>query len=106
MYAGHDGNVYKNTGSGWEKYDNGSGSWNSVNTQQAQQRAQSLNQQRSSGGWSTQNLNSEMQDLQRGAEQSDRFQQFQRSGGGWGGSRSGGGWGGFGGGGRSWGGRR
>src|SRR6266480_3218699 len=29
MYAGHDGNVYKNTGNGWEKYDNGS--WNSVN---------------------------------------------------------------------------
>ena len=28
MYAGHDGNVYKNTGSGWEKYDDGS--WQSV----------------------------------------------------------------------------
>lgn len=28
MYAEHDGNVYKNTGSGWEKYDNGS--WNPV----------------------------------------------------------------------------
>jgi hypothetical protein len=28
MYAGHDGNVYKNTGSGWQKYDNGS--WNAV----------------------------------------------------------------------------
>ena len=28
MYAGHDGNVYKNTGSGWQKYDNGS--WNDV----------------------------------------------------------------------------
>jgi hypothetical protein len=28
MYAGHDGNVYKNTGNGWQKYDNGS--WNSV----------------------------------------------------------------------------
>src|SRR5882724_11748368 len=26
MYAGHDGNVYKNTGNGWQKYDNGS--WN------------------------------------------------------------------------------
>src|SRR5437764_7332349 len=24
MYAGHDGNVYKNTGNGWQKYDNGS----------------------------------------------------------------------------------
>ncbi len=32
MYAGHDGNVYKNTGSGWQKYDNGT--WSTVNTQQ------------------------------------------------------------------------
>ncbi|MBN2437439.1 MAG: hypothetical protein JXL20_02445 [Deltaproteobacteria bacterium] len=30
LYATHDGNVYKNTGSGWQSYDNGS--WNSVNT--------------------------------------------------------------------------
>ena len=29
MYAGHDGNVYKNTGSGWQTYNNGS--WNDVN---------------------------------------------------------------------------
>ena len=35
MYAGHDGNVYKNTGSGWQS--NGNGSWSSVNTQQNQQ---------------------------------------------------------------------
>jgi hypothetical protein len=28
MYAGHDGNVYNNTGNGWQKYDNGR--WNSV----------------------------------------------------------------------------
>jgi hypothetical protein len=28
MYATHDGNVYKNTGSGWQSYNNGS--WNSV----------------------------------------------------------------------------
>ena len=28
MYAAHDGNVYKNTGSGWQKYNNGS--WNNV----------------------------------------------------------------------------
>ncbi len=31
MYAGHDGNVYKNTGSGWQK-SNGSGGWSDVNT--------------------------------------------------------------------------
>jgi uncharacterized membrane protein YgcG len=40
MYAGHDGNVYKNTGSGWEK-SNGSGGWNTVNSQTAQATAQS-----------------------------------------------------------------
>ena len=42
MYAGHDGNVYKNTGSGWQSYNNGS--WNSVKTPSstsAQQTAQS-----------------------------------------------------------------
>jgi len=48
MYAGHDGNVYKNTGSGWQK-SNGSGGWSDVNTtqnqQKAQQNAQSYQQQ-------------------------------------------------------------
>jgi hypothetical protein len=114
LYAGHDGNVYQNTGSGWQKYNNSTSSWSNVNTQQAQeqahqqaqtfqqqhpenqastqQREQSIGQQRSSGGWSTQNLNSEMQSRESGAAQSDRFQQAQRFGGG------------FGGGGRSWGG--
>jgi hypothetical protein len=33
MYAGHDGNVYQNTGSGWQK-SNGSGGWTNVNTTQ------------------------------------------------------------------------
>ncbi|MFZ0580839.1 MAG: hypothetical protein WA274_10855 [Candidatus Acidiferrales bacterium] len=44
MYAGKDGNVYKNTGSGWQKYDS-SGSWNTVNTPQNQQQAQQKTQQ-------------------------------------------------------------
>ena len=40
MYATHDGNVYKNTGSGWSSYDNGN--WNSVNaSKNAQQQKQS-----------------------------------------------------------------
>src|SRR5271167_1297349 len=51
MYASHDGNVYKNTGSGWQTYNNGS--WNNVqkpttssaqsnpNYSSAQQKAQS-----------------------------------------------------------------
>jgi hypothetical protein len=43
MYADHNGNVYQNTGSGWQKYDNGS--WNDVNKTTAQQSAQSYQQQ-------------------------------------------------------------
>ncbi len=35
MYADHNGNVYQNTGSGWQKYDNGS--WNDVNKSTAEQ---------------------------------------------------------------------
>ena len=42
MYAGHDGNVYKNTGSGWQTYNNGS--WNNV-TKPTTTSAQSYDQQ-------------------------------------------------------------
>jgi|KBSSwiStaDraftv2_1062776.scaffolds.fasta_scaffold10049_11 hypothetical protein len=44
MYAEHDGNVYKNTGNGWDKYDNGS--WNSVNKPQPNWQGAENNQQR------------------------------------------------------------
>src|SRR5438094_4782 len=129
MYAGHDGNVYNNTGNGWQKYDNGS--WNSVNKPQpnwqgaesSQQRTGSQNYQqrtsassnynrsgessynrsgesgynRSGGGSSSemQNMQREAQNRQRGASESQRFQQASRGAGGsgWGG-RSGGGGGG------------
>jgi hypothetical protein len=106
MYAGHDGNVYKNTGSGWQQ-SNGSGGWNNVNTaqnqQKAQQSAQSYQQQHPSGqanaqqshpsgGSSMSSLDSERQDRMSGASQSQRFQSGDHSSGG------------FGGGGRSWGG--
>ena len=114
LYAGHDGNVYQNSGSGWQKYNNSTNSWQSVNTQQmqqqahqqaqtlqqqhppgeanAQQREQSFNQERTSGQWSSQSLNSEMQNRRSGAQESDRFQQHQRAGGtgvshSWGGRR-------------------
>jgi hypothetical protein len=139
MYAAHDGNVYKNTGSGWQTYNNGS--WNNVqkptttsgqNYAQghttgttsgysgAQQKAQSYDQQRPSGGSgyhpassSYGDLDQEAQNRARGTEQSQRFSQYQHSGG-WGGGgadhwgggadRWGGGGGRFGGGG--WAGRR
>lgn len=118
MYATHDGNVYKNTGSGWQTYDNSSGSWNSAQAQ-AQQQAQSAQQQRAasgqpsaasaqgtaqqraasaqgsaqqragqySGSFPSQELNRESMNRQRGAAQSERFQQASgsyagRSGGG------------------------
>ena len=117
MYAGANGNVYKNTGDGWQKYDNGS--WNSVNTQQAQQHAESGAQQaqqraESSGvnrsnasSWDS-NLQSEAQNRQRGASSEQGWQQRSSgwgSGGGaeraesGGGARWGGGGGGWGGGG-------
>jgi hypothetical protein len=71
-----------------------------------QQKAQSYNQQhpsgtsgsKPSGGSSYGDLNQEAQDRQRGAQQSQRFSQAQRSGGG--------GWAGRSGGGGGWGGRR
>lgn len=112
MYAGHDGNVYKNTGSGWQKYDNGG--WNSVSkpseseyrpAQQAPSAQGGL--ARGSEGWGTsggmQGLSQESANRERGAFQSQGFENFQRSGEVGGGGRSWGG-GGWGGGGRSWGG--
>ena len=124
MYATHDGNVYKNTGSGWSSYNNGN--WNSVNSSassknaqqqkqnyqssganqaSAQQRAQSSQrsgqsaQGRSSG---SSEVDREAQNRQRGGSESQRFQQASRGGaGGGGGGRYGGGGGrGGGGGGR------
>ncbi len=134
MYATHDGNVYKNTGSGWSSYNNGS--WNSVNSSassknaqeqaknyqnsganqasaqqqkqsyqksgsssssnqaRAQQRAQSSErsgqsaQSRSSG---SSEVDREAQNRQRGASQSQRFQQASRGGGAGGGAARGGG---------------
>ena len=108
LYAGHDGNVYKNTGSGWQKYDNGS--WNNAPKpssaeaaqqsargtaqQEAQQRIQSGPQAKersasfaeAGGGDQVQRMQQEAQNRQRGAQESQRFQSYQQSGGG--GSRS------------------
>jgi hypothetical protein len=116
LYASHDGNVYKNTGSGWQKYGS-NGSWNSVNTpsqagaqqksqsyeQQhpggtsgaqsaGQQRSQGSAQQRSSssggfGGGEEQGMHNEAQNRQRGGQSSQRFQQSRGGGGGGGGRR-------------------
>ena len=107
MYATRDGNVYKNTGSGWQSYNNGS--WNSANSanSQMQQARRSTNTQadqvRNTAAQRapTQEMSQEFQNRQRGEFQSQQFQNFQRSGENFG-SRSGGG--GFGGGGGRFGG--
>jgi hypothetical protein len=106
MYAEHDGNVYKNTGNGWEKYDNGS--WNSVNKPQPNWQGAENNQQRtgteqrttgtsnqsslssehSSGGFnrsgngssSSGSLDREAQNRSRGDFSTQRFQNFQHGG--------------------------
>jgi hypothetical protein len=98
LYAGKDGNVYRNTGSGWQKYG-GDGNWNDVSTpkpsgtqrQGAEQRMGAAGQQWRGGAGQMQDLQSQWSDRQRGAMQSDRFQGFQRSGGAWGGRFGGGG---------------
>jgi hypothetical protein len=46
VYAGRDGNVYRNQGGSWQKYDSGSGSWNNAPQATPQQREQA--QQRAS----------------------------------------------------------
>jgi hypothetical protein len=123
VYAGHDGNVYKNTGSRWETYNNGS--WNSVqspsqtasqNQQNRSQNAQSAQSTRqgnansASSNWSshqsTSQLNKDSWSRSYGNGGSSSWGGGQRASDGGGGG--GGGWGGgshsFGGGGHSFGG--
>jgi hypothetical protein len=90
-YAGHDGNVYRHDSSGnWSQYNNGS--WNTVDTsaarQQAQQKAQNARQQWQAqphpnvSSDTMQRLNNSAASRQRGQFQTQRFQNFQRFGGG------------------------
>ena len=116
MYASHDGNVYKNTGSGWQSYNNGS--WNNVQkpTQQSAEAAHpqastDYNNAKASGGWGE--ANQEAQSRAQGDASTQRYDQAQHSGwggsDGWGSHSGGGGWasrdgsGGWGGGGDHWG---
>jgi hypothetical protein len=66
MYAEHDGNVYKNTGNGWQKYDNGS--WNSVNKPQPNWQGAENNQQRTGSESYQQRTSSETSSANRSAE--------------------------------------
>jgi hypothetical protein len=83
MYAGHDGNVYKNTGNGWQKYDNGS--WNSVNKPQPNWQGAENSQQRTGSENYQQRTSAASSDSRSGQSG------FDRSGGGSGFDRSGGG---------------
>jgi hypothetical protein len=104
MYASHDGNVYKKTDSGWQKYENGS--WSSAQKpastsasqqrsttnqqasaqQQAQQRGSSLGS--AGGNEQMKQLQQEAQNRQRGQQEGQRFQEYKRSGNSGSGSRS------------------
>jgi hypothetical protein len=113
MYAGRNGNVYKNTGDGWSQY--GNGSWSSVkdsastrnssvesrqnsnsssNRTSFKDRGQGQGFDRSSGS-GFRDVDRDFQNRQRGGANSERFNNFQRSGGGGrnfsGGGRAGGG---------------
>jgi hypothetical protein len=66
MYVGHDGNVYKKQGDSWQKYDNGS--WNSVNTQQAQDRATQARSTTSTSGFDSSQLNRDSAARSEGAQ--------------------------------------
>jgi hypothetical protein len=66
VYAGRDGNVYRNTGNGWQQYDNGG--WNSVNQptpQQREQAQQRASQAREGAGTNSAGTNSTVGQLNR-----------------------------------------
>ena len=80
MYASSDGNVYKNTGSGWQKAGS-NGSWSSVNSSSGQQHASSSASTPRPQSNDTQALQQQAQNRTRGEQSTQRYQQ-QRSGGG------------------------
>jgi hypothetical protein len=75
-YAGADGNVYKNTGNGWEKYDNGS--WNPV-TPPDNSRSQTSQGQSTSGGSQGQGQRAQSAQQSSSASQGQRAQSAQQS---------------------------
>jgi len=105
MYAAKDGNVYKNTGSGWESASGSNSSQQAKSSSASNASQQARSSSAASGAAAqqrppTQELNQEAQNRQRGAAQSTNFQNSQRGGGGGGGFGGGGRSGGGGGGGR------
>ena len=83
VYAGHDGNVYQHNSSGWQKYDNSTGSWNSVNTQQAQLDKQNFDQQHPNAQQDKQNFDQQHPNRQADMQQHEQNFKQNRSSGGW-----------------------
>jgi hypothetical protein len=77
MYATHDGNVYKNTGSGWSSYDNGH--WNSAQKPASSSAEAHPSSYHPSG---SSEMDHEAQARARGGASSERFQQAAHRGGG------------------------
>jgi hypothetical protein len=94
MYASADGNVYKNTGSGWQKYGS-DGNWDSADTSHP---SSSSSYQHPEGSDSMSSMQQQDEDRNRGEQSSQRYSQYHGSDDWGGGGRS------WGGGGRSWGG--
>jgi hypothetical protein len=68
VYAGRDGNVYRNTGNGWQKYEGGN--WNNVN-RPAGQTGNTAGRSASA----PQAVQGDFQSRQRGSYSADRYQQ-------------------------------
>jgi hypothetical protein len=71
VYAGHDGNVYRKQGDGWQKYD--SGGWNNVQQPTSQQREQAqANAQNRKSSWDSSTAQQVNRDSAARAEGSQR----------------------------------
>jgi hypothetical protein len=81
LYAAKDGNVYKNTGNGWEQHNNGSQNYANRTTSQSRQTRTQTTTRPPIQNSQMQSLNQDFQNRQRGAAQTRQFQNMQRSGG-------------------------
>jgi hypothetical protein len=78
LYAGRDGNVYRKSGGDWQKYDNGS--WVGPSQLPAQGRGEAGDRSPARASAVPASVNHEALARERGATQSQRFSNFQRSG--------------------------
>ena len=87
VYAGHDGNVYRKQGDGWQKWDNGS--WGDTNRPEptqaqrdaAQQRATDARNRAGSSGTTTSQLNRDAAARTQGTQRTRDYGTYQSSGG-------------------------